>query len=504
MSRQKLSRREMLERSMFATAAALAARHTIEPVAHAQESTSPNNTIRVAIIGVNGRGGSHISELQSRKGAEIAAIIDVDESVGGRRVEDIEKKTGKRPMLYTDLRKCLDDKSIDAVSIAMPNHWHSLAAIWGMQAGKDVYVEKPVSHNVSEGRRCVQVARKHKKICQTGTQSRSEQGMRDAIAFIHGGGIGEVTLARALCYKRRGSIGPRGVYEPPKSVDYDIWCGPAPMKPVTRPKFHYDWHWQWDFGNGDLGNQGIHQMDIARWGLQVHDVGEGVLSYGGRVGYFDKAGNVEEDAGETANTQVCIHKYGDKRLVFEVRGLPTEKYKGAKILETEENKGADVGVIFYGTEGYVIMPSYSSGIVFDKEGKVVKEFKGGGDHFGNFLAACRSRKHEDLHADIEQGHLSSALCHLGNISYRLGQSLPIAEMKERLANDVEALGTFDRFSAHLAENKVDLGKTKAYFGLDLTLDGKQEVFTGSHADVANPMLTREYRKPYVVPAEKDV
>lgn len=496
MSLQKLSRREMLERSMFATAAAVAAGHVIEPVAHAQESSNPSNTIRVAITGVNGRGGSHISELKKRKGAEIAAIVDVDEAVGQRNCDSLEKELGKRPAFYTDLRKCLEDNSIDAVSIATPNHWHSLAAIWSMQAGKDVYVEKPVSHNVSEGRRCVQVARKYKKICQTGTQSRSEQGMRDAIAFIHAGGIGEVKLARGLCYKRRASIGPRGVYEPPKTVDYDIWSGPAPLKPVTRPKFHYDWHWQWDYGNGDLGNQGIHQMDIARWGLQVSDLGEGVVSYGGRLGY--------EDAGETANTQVNIHKYGDKRLVFEVRGLPFEPYKGAKILETEENKGATVGVIFYGSEGYVVMPSYSSGIVFDKDGKKAKEFKGGGDHFGNFLAACRSRKHEDLNADILEGHLSSALCHLGNISYRLGAQMPVGEIKDRLTGDAEALETFGRFSEHLMKNNIDLASTKASFGLDLTLDGKKEIFTGSHADAANPMLTREYRKPFVVPAEKDV
>jgi predicted dehydrogenase len=488
----KLSRREMLERSMLATAAAIAAQHAHLPVTFAQGSSSPNERIRVAITGVNGRGGEHIGQFIKRKDAEIAAIIDVDEAVAQRRLDAIEKDTGKRPAFFTDIRKCLEDKSIDVVSIATPNHWHSLGAIWAMQAGKDVYVEKPVSHNVSEGRRCVQVARKLKKICQTGTQSRSEQGMRDAIAFIHSGGIGEVKLARGLCYKRRGSIGPKGVYEPPKTVDYDLWCGPAPMKPVTRPKFHYDWHWQWDYGNGDLGNQGIHQMDIARWGLQVHDLGESVLSYGGRVGY--------EDAGETANTQVCIHKYGDKRLVFEVRGLETPDLKAPKAT----SDGAKVGVIFYGTQGYVVMPSYSSGTVFDLDGKVVKSFKGGGDHFGNFLAACRSRKHEDLNADILEGHLSSALCHLGNISYRLGEQLTAKEIAQRLESDSEAAETFDRFREHLTANKVDLATTKLSFGLNLTLDGTKEVFTGPHADVANPMLTREYRKPYVVPAENDV
>ena len=491
MSLQKLSRRELLERSMFATAAAVAAQHANVPFAQAQGADSPNERIRVAITGVNGRGGSHISELKSRSNTEIAAIIDVDEAVAARAIAGIEKDTGKRPMFFTDIRKALEDKSIDAVSVATPNHWHSLAAIWSMQAGKDVYVEKPVSHNVSEGRRCVQVARKYKKICQTGTQSRSEKGMREAIEFVRNGGIGEVKLARGLCYKRRGSIGPKGTYDPPKTLDYDLWSGPAPIKTVTRPKFHYDWHWQWEYGNGDLGNQGIHQMDIARWGLGVTDLGESVLSYGGRLGY--------EDAGETGNTQVCIYRYGDKRLVFEVRGLETPDLKAPK----SDAEGAKVGVIFYGSEGYMVMPSYSSGVVFDLDGKMVKQFKGGGDHFGNFLAACRSRKHEDLNADILEGHLSSALCHLGNISYRLGEQLPVNEIAKKLEGDAEALETFSRFSEHLVANKVDLD-SKAYFGLNLTLDGKAEVFTGPHADVANPMLTREYRKPFVVPSEKDI
>jgi len=245
MSLQKLSRREMLEQTMFATAAAVAAQHAHLPALFAAEgSKSPNERIRIAVTGANGRGGSHIGEIRKRQDAEVAAIVDVDEAVGQRWIGALEKETGQRPLFFKDLRQALEDKSIDAVSIATPNHWHSLAAIWSMQAGKDVYVEKPVSHNVSEGRRCVQVARKYKKICQTGTQSRSNSGMRQAIEFIRSGGIGEVKLARGLCYKKRDSIGPRGVYEPPKSVDYDIWCGPAPIKPLTRRKFHYDWHFQ--------------------------------------------------------------------------------------------------------------------------------------------------------------------------------------------------------------------------------------------------------------------
>ncbi len=268
-------------------------------------------------------------------------------------------------------------------------------------------MEKPVSHNVSEGRRIVEAARKYKKICQTGTQSRSAKGMQEAMKFLHDGKIGQVKVARGLCYKRRPSIGPKGAYPVPAEVNYDLWSGPAPLVELTRPKFHYDWHMQTLYGNGDLGNQGIHQMDIARWGLGVNQVSNSVLCYGGRLGY--------EDAGDAANTQVAIHDYGDKSLVFEVRGLETKDYRGAK-----------VGNIFEGTNGYLMMSSYEAGLAFDKDGNQIAKFIGGGDHFGNFIDAVRSRKSEDLNADILEGHLSSALCHLGNISYYLGTKVPLA------------------------------------------------------------------------------
>ena len=485
------TRREFLENSMLAAAAAVGSSGMAVPLfAEEKQSTSPSERLRVAVVGVNGRGQSHIGGFGSRKDCEIAAICDVDEGVGQARVEAIGKSTGKKPEYVQDIRKLLEDKSIDIISIATPNHWHALGAIWAIQAGKDVYVEKPVSHNVSEGRRIVEAARKHNKICQTGTQSRSMPGTIEMMKFLHSGGIGEVKLAHGLCYKRRGSIGPKGVYDVPAKVNYDLWTGPAPLHQPTRQKFHYDWHWQWDYGNGDLGNQGIHQMDLARWGLGLDDVGQSVTSYGGRFGY--------EDAGETANTQINIHDYGDKTLVFEVRGLPTEP-----------QKKANVGVIFYGSEGYVVMGSYEGALAFDLEGKQTKKFSGGGDnlHFDNFVKAVRSRKHEELNADILQGHLSSALCHLGNISYRLGDAVSVTEGKERLQSvkaKSDAIDTFERFTSHLADNNVDLEKHKIQYGPTLALDSKAETFTGPGSDKANPMLTREYRKPFVVPATADV
>lgn len=483
-----LSRRQFLEQSLFATASLAMANASRTFAADDVKPEDTKDKLRVAVVGVKGRGGSHIGGFGKHPECEIAALVDVDETYLNNRADEIEKNFGKRPTLYSDMRKCFEDKSIDIVSIATPNHWHSLAAIWAIQAGKDVYVEKPVSHNVSEGRRVVEAARKYKKIVQTGTQSRSNPGMRELMAAVHGGKIGEVKLARGLCYKKRDSIGPKGNYDYPSSVDYDLWSGPAEIKPLTRKNLHYDWHWMWDYGNGDLGNQGIHQMDLARWGLNEMSLGNRVISYGGRLGY--------EDAGETANTQVSIHEYENgKRLVFEVRGLKTEPYMGA-----------GVGVIFYGSDGYVVAPSYNGGVVLDKSGKPTGvEFSGGGDanHFGNFVKAVRSRKHEDLNADILDGHLSSALCHLGNVSYRLGAPKSIKEMVTQFAGDTEALETLDRFQQHLRDNMVDPETTKITVGPQLSLTAN-ETFTGARSDEANKMLTREYRAPFVVPKTEDL
>ena len=480
-----VSRREWLENSMFAAAAsaALPASFTWANESNApKESNAPSEILRVAVIGVNGQGGGHLSSLAKRPGCEVVAICDVDTEVGQKKgVDRIAKETGKTPKFYQDIRKLLEDKDVDAVSIAVPNHWHALAATWAMEAGKDVYVEKPVSHNVREGRILVDTARRTGRICQTGTQCRSQKGTIDAIKWIHEGKIGEVKLARGLCYKPRGSIGTRGTYQPPKTVDYDLWCGPAPKDPITRQRLHYDWHWVWPTGNGDLGNQGIHQMDIARWGLNVRDIGKGVYAFGGRVGYVDAA--------DTPNTEVCVHDYGNKTLIFEVRGLKTADLKGAK-----------VGVIFEGSEGYVVLTSYTSGAAFDKSGKKVMSFNGGGDHHGNWLKAVRSRKYEDLNADILEGHLSSALCHLGNISVRLGEQVEVGQIASRLEKlpaSEAAKETMNRVLDHLGDNK--LGKdTMISLGKNLAIDPVKEVFTGEGAAEANPHLFREYRKGFEI------
>jgi predicted dehydrogenase len=455
----------------------------------AKAADGPNDRLRVAVLGLNGRGNSHVGGFSGREGvnSEVAAVVDPDEAVGQRAAEAIYKKTGTRPDVYSDMRQAFEDKNLDIVSVATPNHWHSLAAIWALQAGKDVYVEKPVSHNVFEGRQLTAIAHKEDRICQYGAQSRSMPGSRDMIKFLQDGGIGKVTLARGLCYKRRKEIGKAGKYPVPKGIDYDLWLGPAPLIDyVPRPKLHYDWHWQWAYGNGDLGNQGIHQMDIARRGLGWPDLGEAILAYGGRLGY--------EDAGETANTHVCIHTRGDQTLVFETRGLETDEFSPlpGKI------PGAKIGVVFYGEKGYAVQYAYNRSAAYDLDGKLIKKFEGGGDsyHYDNFMEGVRQHDRSVLNGEIEDGHLSSALCHLGNISYRLGETASVKEIESTLATD-EAKETLELTVRHLKANNVDLDKTPMALGPKLTLKG--EKFTGDRAAEANEHISREYRAPYIVP-----
>jgi predicted dehydrogenase len=458
-----------------------------------------NSDIRIGVIGFNGRGKDHIGGFLGAKGVRITALCDVDQDVLARGKDQLEKK-GQQVQTYTDLRKLLESKEVDAISTATPNHWHSLAAIWAIQAGKDVYVEKPVSHNVWEGSRIVAAARKHGKICQTGTQSRSSIGLAEALAWANEGNLGKVLWARGTCYKRRPSIGKVAGEQPwPEKIDKDLWFGPAPIKPLMREKLHYDWHWVWDTGNGDLGNQGIHQMDIARWFLGEQALSPSILSVGGRVGYVDD--------GETPNTMFVMHNYAKAPLIFEVRGLPSEPAKMTIAPDGTEKKGAEkmdsyrgstVGVLVQYEGGHLLIPSYTSVEAFDKNGQSIKKWdsKGGEGHYANFIKAVRSRKSSDLNADILEGHLSSALCHTGNISYRLGKKNDPEAIREKIKGDKEAADSFDRMVEHLGKNGVDLKKEQLALGEVLKMDPKTEKFVGNTE--ASKLLTREYRKPFEV------
>ena len=492
----RLTRRRFLSDSTIA-AAVLAAGSGSSFISNAAQALaadtagSANDKLNVMVCGVRSRGNAHVQLFAANPECRIKYICDVDETIGMKRVAEFEKRFGYRPEFVRDMRQGFDDKDLDVVSIATTNHWHALAAIWAMQAGKDVYLEKPVSHNIFEGQQLVKTARECKKICQTGTQSRSLEGAIAAVDYVQSGKLGDVKLARGLCYNRRKSIGKMGVFEPPKSVDYNLWVGPAEMQPVTRPQFHYDWHWQYHWGNGDINNQGVHQMDVARWGLGIDSLSDSVISYGGRLGYVD--------AGDTANTQVAIHKFGDKTLAFEVRGLETDPLFDAKI-----------GDIFYGSEGILALANWGRGVAMDRDGKVVERFGqnvkgdpytvGTISHIQNFVDAVKSRNPGDLHAEIREGHLSAGLGHAATISYRLGKQASIAQVKEA----IEAFGgaddnakTLEGTIAHLKQNGVDLNETPLTLGPVLKMDAKTETFTNN--DAANAMLTRKYRKGFEAP-----
>jgi predicted dehydrogenase len=492
-------------RRTFIKQSALAAAALSVPLRSRAQISSASDEIGMAVIGFHGRGGSHIAGFSALKGVRIAGLCDVDERILGHEVQKWKDK-GVTVAANKDMRKILEDKNVDAVSIATPNHWHALAAIWAIQAGKDVYVEKPVCHNVWEGRKIVEAARKYKRIVQTGTQSRSSYGIRQCFDWIKEGHLGKIKVARGFCYKPRPSIGKVDGPQPiPPGIDYDLWCGPAPMKPLHRKNLHYDWHWIWDTGNGDLGNQGIHQMDIARWALGETKLSPHVLGVGGRLGY--------DDDGETPNTFIVYHDYEAAPLIFEVRGLPEKK--GARDMDRfyypklgswkakDPKSGklkdvrASIAVVLELEGGYVVVPNYNEAVAFDLKGQEVKRWRGSDDHFANFIKAVRSRKHTDLNADIEEGFISSSLCHTGNISYLTGREAAPEAILERLHGKPEHKEAFARMQAHLDANEVDLQKTRATLGAVLKMDPNTERFIND--DQANKLLTRDYRKPYVVP-----
>jgi predicted dehydrogenase len=496
-----LSRRTFLKTSSLAAAGiVLSARSWGQVV-------GSNSDIRVAVVGLNGRGKSHLKSLSELKGVRLAALCDVDTAV-------LEKTAQSVPggvKTYTNIRELLASPDIDAITVATPNHWHSLMGIWACQAGKDVYVEKPISHNVWEGRQLVAAAQKYRRVVQAGTQIRSGDGLTEAVAWVRAGHLGRITAARGFCYKSRPSIGKTSGPQPvPATINYDLWSGPAALTPPRRnnPRngpVHYDWHWIWAYGNGDVGNQGIHQMDVARWFLGEPGLPRHTLSIGGRLGY--------DDDGETPNTQVIVHDYATAPLIFEVRGLPAKRgvsvstaglsgaeAAGAAASTMDKYRGVSVGNVIDCEGGSVVTSSYFSAQAYDRDGKLVKEFKGEDGHMANFIDVVRSRKTADLRGPVGEGHVSSALCHLGNISHRLGQAVPEGELREKIQGNAALAEAHGRMTEHLAVNGVDLAKTPATLGAPLAFDPATERFTGEEAGAANALLTREYRKPFVVPS----
>jgi predicted dehydrogenase len=431
--KKSVSRRSFIRTSAVGAAAAFAA-PTIIP----SSAFGSNAKVTVAVLGVNGRGTSHIEGFSRLPDVEVVAMCDPDLVILAKRADEFEKKNGKKVNQVQDLRKLFEDKSIDAVSIATPNHWHALASIWAMQAGKDVYVEKPGAHNIFEGRKMIEAAKKYDRILQHGVQLRSSLAVQEAVKHLQDGLIGRVYMARGLVFRERGDIGKKGLSPVPDGLNYDLWTGPAEMQPFSRDIVHYNWHWTWNYGNGDVGNQGIHETDLCMWGLGV-GLPEVISAGGGRF-LFDDA----KITPEVLSSQY-IYPKEKKMIEFEVRPWITNL----------EN-GAGVGNIFYGTDGYLVVYNYDRYESFIGSGRNMKPGptrREGGDHFLNFIEAVRAHDKTKLNAPVETAHLASALAHLGNIAYRTQSTIKFDPATEKIIGNEEA----------------------------------------------NKLLTRNYRKPYVVP-----
>lgn len=436
-------RRDFIKKSMAGSAAIALSGVGLSAKSYSSVIGS-NDRVNMAVIGIRGQGNGHIGKwlgLKENRNVFLKTICDVDENLFEERAKRIEKENGQRPVIEWDMRKVFEDKDIDAVSFATPNHWHALGTIWACQAGKHVYVEKPATHNVYEGRKMIEAARKYDRRVQVGFQNRSIANVIEAMNFLHEGGIGSVYLARGLCFKPRDSFGIASDSNPPEGLHYDMWLGPAQYRPYNEKKGHYNWHWHWDTGNGDTGNQGPHQFDIARWGLNKNEHPVKIYSMGGIYGISRK-----ECSQETPNTQTSSFTYEDGTILeFETRGRYTHG---------ESSLDIKIGNIFYGTDGYLELngstwrayrhdekePFAMSGQSKEAsaEDSAYLAAPGGSEHYANFIDAIRSGNDSDLNCDIVDGVYSSALPHLANVSYRVGRGLRFNGEFEQFINDKEA------------------------------------------------------------------
>ncbi|MBN1589949.1 MAG: Gfo/Idh/MocA family oxidoreductase [Pirellulales bacterium] len=492
MSRQ--SRRDFLK---TAAAAGIGASFFIGGTKASGRVVGANDRIRVAVAGINGRGLAHIGinkkpgGFASLKNVEVAALADPDSRLFDDRSKRVQDWFGYTPKCYQDVRRVLDDPTIDAITIATPNHWHSLMTIWACQAGKHVYVEKPCSHNVFEGRKAVEAARKYNRLVQHGSQQRSSQVRADQMAALHAGKYGKLLVARGYCCKPRWSIGFKPTAAPPKELDFDLWLGPAAKQPYHENLVHYNWHWFWDTGNGDMGNQGIHEIDAARWGIKDATLPQRIWSLGGR--WVD--GPDYRDQGETPNMLLSVFEFGDVLMVFETRGLVQRKGTDSKKVFP-----AKVGNDFYTTEGRIDTKAdrfYPRG-----GGRPVKvNFEGPrvmpGGMFGSFINTLRDGDFSKCNVDILEGHLSSAVCHLGNISYRLGKQVAYGQKPEHMGTNPQVHESFDTIRHNLAGAGFELDDKTYQVGPVLEFDPKAERFVDNEA--ANAMLTRPARPPFAVP-----
>ncbi|MFV2066796.1 MAG: Gfo/Idh/MocA family protein [Pirellulales bacterium] len=455
------------------------------PAVASARDRAASEEIRVGVVGLGGRGtGAHVPGFQNQSGVTVVAIADVDQQRLGSAAEMIQSKYGHKVEQYTDMRRMFERKDIDVIANATQNYWHCLSTIWACQAGKHVYVEKPLSHYIWEGRQVVRAARKYDRLVQCGTQHRSEAKIPRAIEWIREGHLGKITYVTAFANKPRHSCGKRQTPLPiPASVDYDLWCGPAQKVPLYRDKLQYDCSFDWNTGDGESCNQGVHEVDVARWCLGETMLPRRVMSMGGRF-LFD-------DACDVPNTQIIYYDFPTAPLLYEVHNL----HKADGSSEMPDFRGERVGVIVNCEGGSV---SLYRGIAWDGDGKQVQTFSGGGDHFRNFIDAVRSGRREDLNAEVEMGHLSTAVCHVGDISYRVGQ-VASADRQRAAVQDIPLCGEmYDRFATHLAARKIELDTAR--LGPWLEVDRQNERFTDH--DEANHLVHGSYRTPYIVPENR--
>lgn len=490
------NRRDFLKRS---AAAGFAASFAISGTKASGNIIGANDRVRVAVAGINSRGQEHIHAYANLQNVEIAYLVDPDTRLFAHRSRWVEDHTDSKPKCVQDLREALEDDSLDAVSIATPNHWHSLLGIWACQAGKDVYVEKPCSHNIFEGRKLVEAARKYDRVVQQGSQSRSDPDWIATIEAVKSGKYGKLQIAYGYASKPRRSIGFKWPKTPPKELDYNIWLGPAQQQPYHENLVHYNWHWFWDFGNGEIGNQGVHQMDIARWAMPDGATPRSVVSLGGRYGYQT------QDQGQTPNTQFTVIDFGGPKIFFEDRGL-VERKNQKVTNEFYTDEGVIKGGKFYAkgkTEGEPL-----SGAAVDEarkrvtlSGRLVDPSNGADPqqlHFGNFIDCVRSRKRDGLHAEILEGHRSTELCHLGNLSFRLGKEVSFHRGSKPFADDQDTQASFDDMKEHLKDTgRMKLKGSTYRLGRKLAFDAEADRFIDDPE--ANELLTRNYRQPFVVP-----
>lgn len=470
------------------------------PLAANARIIGANDTVRVAVVGLNGHGkDNHIPSFKRIPGVAIAALCDVDSAVLERTASNL-LKDGIKVDTYSDMRKLLERKDIDAVSIATPNHWHALAAIWACQAGKDVLVEKPVSHCIWEGRKIVDAARKYNRMVQADFDRRSSNQRAESYAYLQSGKLGKVLFVKCVNYKRRPSIGLVSVPQPiPASVDYNLWCGPTPMRPLMRENLHYDWHWQYLTGNAELGNNGPHTLDCVRWALSMKGIPERVFAIGGRYGYTDN--------GDVPNALLAVYQYGDIPIIYESRALPQDtttenmdgldglSATGQRIFFPHGQTGPNTHEAFF-CEGGVL---YNNAI-YDNDGKRITEIESGGSRGAkeNFINAVKSRNIADLKIDIEEGHRSTAFCHIGNISYMTGSQASLQTIRDQLGDNRFVQDAFNGFQKHLSVHGIDISKQLPVLGTTLSFDSDQERFVGAHSVEANRYLKDVYREPFVI------